>query len=119
MLEWLFTALFTLEYALRLACARRPRVYARSFFGLIDLLVVVAYLAATTALGATPTLDQTYQLPYLAHTPMEVPNATVLPIYTSGVLTALEVWAPTQAAGSGWALTAAAKASGLAESAIC
>ena len=49
---------------------------------------------------------------------MEVPNATVLPIYTAGILTAMEVWAPTQAAGSGWALTAAAKASGLAESAI-
>lgn len=40
-LEWLFTALFTLEYALRLACARRPRVYARSFFGLIDLLSIL------------------------------------------------------------------------------
>lgn len=40
-LEWLFTALFTLEYALRLACAQRPRVYARSFFGLIDLLSIL------------------------------------------------------------------------------
>lgn len=74
--------------------------------------------AAVTALGATPTLDQTYQLPYLGHAPMEVPNATVLPIYTGTTLTGLEVWAPTQAAGSGWALTAAAAASGLAETAI-
>ncbi|MCH8181418.1 MAG: ion transporter [Proteobacteria bacterium] len=40
-LEWLFTALFTLEYALRLACAPRPLAYARSFFGLIDLLSIL------------------------------------------------------------------------------
>jgi voltage-gated potassium channel len=45
-LEWGFTALFTLEYALRLACVRRPWRYARSPFGLIDLLAIVpTYLA--------------------------------------------------------------------------
>ena len=37
-LEWTFTGLFTLEYGLRLWCARRPLAYARSFFGLVDLL---------------------------------------------------------------------------------
>ncbi len=36
-LEWFFTLLFTLEYALRLICATHPRVYAFSFFGLVDL----------------------------------------------------------------------------------
>lgn len=40
-MEWLFTALFTLEYVLRLACAPRPAAYARSFFGLIDLLSIL------------------------------------------------------------------------------
>lgn len=37
-LEWTFTGLFTFEYVLRLWCARRPLAYARSFFGLVDLL---------------------------------------------------------------------------------
>jgi voltage-gated potassium channel len=44
-LEWLFTAAFTLEYAARLACVERPARYARSFFGVVDLLAVLpAYL---------------------------------------------------------------------------
>ncbi|MFM1770822.1 MAG: hypothetical protein RJA22_3351 [Verrucomicrobiota bacterium] len=36
--EWIFTILFTLEYALRLWVIRRPWHYATSFFGLVDLL---------------------------------------------------------------------------------
>jgi voltage-gated potassium channel len=44
--EWAFTALFTIEYALRLAVSRRPARYARSFFGIIDLLAILpTYLA--------------------------------------------------------------------------
>ena len=44
--EWLFTAAFTLEYLLRLACTNRPLKYALSFYGLIDLLSVLpSYLA--------------------------------------------------------------------------
>ncbi len=39
--EWTFTALFTVEYLLRLACVNRPSQYARSFFGVIDLLAVL------------------------------------------------------------------------------
>ncbi len=39
--EWFFTLLFTVEYVLRLYCVDRPARYARSFFGLIDLLAVV------------------------------------------------------------------------------
>ena len=39
--EWLFTLLFTVEYALRLYCVDRPGRYARSFFGLIDLLAIL------------------------------------------------------------------------------
>jgi len=46
-LEWIFTALFTLEYAARLACVQRPLSYARSFFGVVDLIAVLpTYLAA-------------------------------------------------------------------------
>jgi len=37
-IEFTFTALFTLEYALRLWSLRDPRRYARSFFGIVDLL---------------------------------------------------------------------------------
>ncbi|HEX2164269.1 MAG TPA: ion transporter [Thermoanaerobaculia bacterium] len=39
--EWGFTALFTAEYVLRLLVVRRPAAYARSFFGVIDLLAVL------------------------------------------------------------------------------
>ncbi len=39
--EWFFTLLFTVEYLLRLSCVDRPAQYARSFFGVIDLLAVL------------------------------------------------------------------------------
>jgi len=40
-IEWFFTLLFTVEYALRLLCVGRPLLYARSFFGIIDLMAIV------------------------------------------------------------------------------
>ena len=44
--EWLLTAIFSLEYLLRLACVRRPARYALSFFGVADLLAILpAYIA--------------------------------------------------------------------------
>jgi voltage-gated potassium channel len=44
--EYLFTAVFTIEYALRLWTARKPLGYAFSFYGIIDLLSVLpTYLA--------------------------------------------------------------------------
>jgi voltage-gated potassium channel len=39
--EWFFTLLFTVEYVLRLFCVQRPMMYARSFFGLVDLLAIL------------------------------------------------------------------------------
>ncbi len=39
--EWVFTAVFTVEYAVRLAVVERPVRYARSFFGMVDLLAVL------------------------------------------------------------------------------
>ncbi|HSH00358.1 MAG TPA: ion transporter [candidate division Zixibacteria bacterium] len=45
--EWVFTALFSVEYLLRLYCFTPPLRYARSFFGLVDLLAVLpTYLSA-------------------------------------------------------------------------
>ena len=44
--EWFFTAIFTLEYILRLLCVRHPKNYARSLLGVIDLLSILpTYLA--------------------------------------------------------------------------
>lgn len=36
--EWFFTLLFTVEYIVRLYCVPRPLKYAKSFFGVVDLL---------------------------------------------------------------------------------
>lgn len=44
--EWAFTILFTIEYAARLYSARSRMRYARSFFGVIDLVAILpTYLA--------------------------------------------------------------------------
>jgi voltage-gated potassium channel len=40
-IEWAVTVLFTIEYAMRLASVERPSVYARSFFGVVDLLAIL------------------------------------------------------------------------------
>jgi len=41
LLEWVFTVLFTIEYAARLASVHSKRRYALSFFGIIDLLSII------------------------------------------------------------------------------
>ncbi|RCU50018.1 MULTISPECIES: ion transporter [Corallincola] len=49
-LEWGFTLLFTAEYLLRLWISPKPLAYARSFFGVVDLLAVLpSYLALLVA----------------------------------------------------------------------
>ncbi len=50
--EWVFTLLFTLEYALRLVCVPIPWHYARSFFGVVDLLAVLPSYASLLLPGA-------------------------------------------------------------------
>lgn len=40
-LEWAFTILFTIEYAVRLWVARKPLRYMTSFFGVVDLLSIL------------------------------------------------------------------------------
>jgi voltage-gated potassium channel len=40
-IEWFFTILFTIEYILRLICVGKPLKYARSFFGVVDLMAII------------------------------------------------------------------------------
>ena len=48
--EWVFTALFTIEYALRIYCAPRRMHYVRSFYGIIDLVSIIpTYLSLIIA----------------------------------------------------------------------
>ncbi|WP_187992794.1 ion transporter [Vibrio harveyi] len=45
-IEYTFTALFTIEYLLRLYCSPKPKSYAASFYGVVDLLAILpTYLA--------------------------------------------------------------------------
>ncbi len=49
-IEWFFTILFTLEYATRLWCIQDTGRYARSFYGLVDLLgIIPTYLSLLVA----------------------------------------------------------------------
>jgi voltage-gated potassium channel len=44
-IEWSITILFTVEYLLRLYVSERPTQYARSFFGVVDLMAILpAYI---------------------------------------------------------------------------
>ncbi|TGC09015.1 ion transporter [Methanolobus halotolerans] len=40
-IEWFFTILFTIEYALRLISVRSKRRYATSLFGIVDLVAII------------------------------------------------------------------------------
>ena len=50
--EWFFTILFTIEYLLRLICVRHPARYARSFYGIIDLVAIVPTYLSVIFVGA-------------------------------------------------------------------
>jgi voltage-gated potassium channel len=51
-LEWAVTAVFAVEYAARLWTSERPGRYARSFFGVIDLLAILPLFLALLVPGA-------------------------------------------------------------------
>ena len=52
-IEWFFTILFTVEYLIRLFITVKPRKYAFSFFGIIDLLATLpTYLTLFVAGGS-------------------------------------------------------------------
>jgi len=44
--EWIFTVAFTFEYIARLACVKHPFRYAKSFYGIVDLLAILPSYAA-------------------------------------------------------------------------
>ncbi len=50
--EWTFTAIFTVEYLARLAVVKRPAVYARSFFGIVDLLALMPSYLSLVLVGS-------------------------------------------------------------------
>jgi voltage-gated potassium channel len=50
--EWGFTILFTIEYAVRLWCSPAPLRYARSFFGVVDLVSILPTYLSLLAYGA-------------------------------------------------------------------
>ncbi len=50
--EWFFTILFTIEYFLRLISITNPLSYAKSFFGIVDLLAILpTYISLVYAGG--------------------------------------------------------------------
>ena len=61
--EWIFTGLFTVEYAARLATAKNPRRYALSFFGIVDLLAIAPiYLSVLFAVEHSFTVVRSLRL---------------------------------------------------------
>lgn len=50
--EWGFTVIFTVEYLLRLWISERPARYARSFYGIVDLLSIVPTYLSLLVPGA-------------------------------------------------------------------
>jgi voltage-gated potassium channel len=50
--EWFVTFLFTVEYVLRLYCVGKPWRYARSFFGIVDLLAILPTYLSVIIPGA-------------------------------------------------------------------
>ena len=50
--EWLVTVVFTAEYLLRLYCVGKPARYARSFFGVVDLLAILPSYLSLVFVGA-------------------------------------------------------------------
>ncbi|RKH48218.1 ion transporter [Corallococcus sp. AB049A] len=50
--EWVFTVLFALEYVLRLIAVRQPLHYARSFFGIVDLMALLPSFLSVLIPGA-------------------------------------------------------------------
>ena len=51
-IEWVFTILFTLEYIARMIVAQKPLKYARSLFGIVDLLSIIPTYLSLFITGA-------------------------------------------------------------------
>lgn len=50
--EWGFTILFTIEYLIRVFCVRRPWLYIRSFYGVVDLLSILPTYISLLLVGS-------------------------------------------------------------------
>ena len=50
--EWIVTILFTIEYALRLICIKKPSRYIFSFFGIVDLLSTIPKYLSFFVMGS-------------------------------------------------------------------
>lgn len=62
-LEWSFTILFTIEYSLRILISEKPKKYAFSFFGVVDLLALLpTYLTLIVAGGSYLMVIRTIRL---------------------------------------------------------
>ncbi len=57
LLEWGFTFVFSVEYALRIICVQRRVRYVRSFFGIVDLLAVLPTYIALLFPGVQTLID--------------------------------------------------------------
>ncbi|MCB9190314.1 MAG: ion transporter [Flavobacteriales bacterium] len=51
-IEWAFTIFFTIEYALRLWASEKPKEYAFSFLGVIDLLAIIPTYLSLIVVGS-------------------------------------------------------------------
>jgi len=54
--EWFFTGLFTVEYTARIVAVRRPALYMKSIFGVIDLLAILPTYLAVLVPGLQSTI---------------------------------------------------------------
>ena len=50
--EWIITALFTIEYILRIYSVKKPKKYIFSFYGIIDLLATIPKYLSLIFVGA-------------------------------------------------------------------
>ncbi len=50
--EWGFTIIFTVEYVTRIVCVRRPILYIRSFYGIVDLLSILPTYLSLIVVGS-------------------------------------------------------------------
>lgn len=51
-IEWVFTALFSLEYITRILVSRKPHTYIFSFYGIIDLLSIIPTYLSLVFVGS-------------------------------------------------------------------
>ena len=51
-IEWIFTVFFTFEYVVRIIIVKKPWLYIRSFFGIVDLLSILPTFIGLFLAGA-------------------------------------------------------------------